>query len=415
MKVTLIIAIFLSWSFVAYAGPVQYVDPLDGLSFEYENRQWDLAEGSISGTAILTRNPKRGSGKIIISRHKPMFRSRDQKSMTMDVSRAGRKYFILCSADHDDYMFAYFSCGELSKSISVERMDIAEGEDDLSRLPSARSITDSALQRALYMLLSGAEGCSDAGIRIGDSGNKSSRIRAIADLISGKRTRARKTVRGLVNSNAKPIDYILLGLSSSKRSDFYAWRAACARGEVQGSLIDYWQGVVAQQEGRVEEAASFFERAYKESQSDLAAAKLARISMNAGDLENARRWWRIMGDASLAKAALTIELARRDNSPEDSLWVFNHYEGAWCGAIGASAATSAAKAAIARGQRKLARSLLNRAIKYDRDHGPAYKTLAKMAVEDGQSNEEVAKVLLRYLPHADAKERRQLLSIIDDL
>jgi len=149
--------------------------------------------------------------------------------------------------------------------------------------------------------------------------------------------------------------------------------------------------------------------------SDLAAAWLAQIAMDAGDMDGARRWWKSMDDASLVKAAFTIELARRDDAPEDSLWVFDHYDGAWCGSLGARAATSAARAAKARGQRKRTRSLLNRAVSYDKGHGPAYKMLAQIAVEDGQDDEDVARVLRRYLPYASAKERRQLLGVIEGL
>lgn len=413
--IVILTIIVLSGAAAAYAGPVRHVDQLDGLSFQYEAREWDLIGGSISGTIILDRKPKRGSGKIVISRRKPVTRTPNQKSTSIEVTRAGRRYSVLCSADQDDYMFAFFSCSELAKSMSVEKLGAASAEDDLSRLPSAQTISKSALQRAVYMLLAGAEGCSDAGARIRDSVSKSSRMSVIADLVDGKKMRARKAARRLVDNNAQPIDYILLGLSSNKRSEMDAWRTAYARGKASGSLIDYWQGIVAEREGRIEEAATFFERAYNESGSDLAAARLAEIAMGAGDIDNARRWWKAMNDSSLLKAALTIELAHRDHSSEDSLWVFDHYDGAWCGSLGARAATSAAKAALARGQRKLAKSLLNRAVSYDKGYGPAYKILAKMAVEEGQSDEEVASILQRYMPHASSKERKQLSGIIEDL
>lgn len=410
-----LIIFFLSGSALAHAGSVRYIDNLDGLSFTYETKEWDLLEGAVSGMLILTRRPKRGSGRIIIARRGRASHRPDEKSTMIEVARAGRRYSVFCSAKEDDYMFAFFSCKELVKSMSVDHREAVAESDGLSLLPSSRSISESALKRAVYMLLAGADGCLDAGSRIRDAATRSPRLSVVADLIEGKKTRARKAARRLVDRNAQPLDYILLGLSSNKRADIDAWRSAYARGRASGSLIDYWQGVVAEREGRIEEAATFFERAYGASQSDLAAAKLAEIAMSAGDVDGARRWWKSMNDASLLKAALTIELARRDNAPEDSLWVFDHYEGAWCGSLGARAATSAARAAKARGQRKHTRALLNRAVAFDKSYGPAYKMLAQIAVEDGQNDEEIASVLQRYLPFANAKERRQLLGVIEGI
>lgn len=416
MKTVIIsLILLLSCSAAAHARSVQYVDNLDGLSFMYEAKEWDLLEGSVSGMLILTRMPKRGSGRIIIARRGRAIHRSDERSTTIEVTRAGRRYAISCSAKQDDYMFTFFSCKELVKSMFVDHREAVAASDDLSLLPSSRSISESALKRAVYMLLAGADGCPDAGSRIRDAASGSPRLSVVADLIEGKKTRARKAARRLVDRNAQPLDYILLGLSSNKRADIDAWRAVYARGKARGSLIDYWQGIVAQREGRIEEAATFFERAHKASQSDLAAARLAQIAMDAGDMDGARRWWKGMDDASLVKAALTIELARRDDAPEDSLWVFDHYDGAWCGSLGARAATSAARAAKARGQRKRTRSLLNRAVAFDKSYGPAYKMLAQIAVEDGQNDEEIAQVLKRYMPHADADERKQLSRVIEGL
>ena len=416
MKTVIIsLILLLSCSASAHASSVQYVDNLDGLSFMYEAKEWDLLEGSVSGMLILTRKPKRGSGRIIIARRGRAIHLLNESSTTIEVTRAGRRYAVSCSAKQDDYMFAFFSCKELAKSMSVDHREVVVVNDDLRLLPSSQSISKSPLQRAVYMLLAGADGCPDAGSRIRDAASRSPRLSVIADRIEGKKARARNAARKLVDRNAQPLDYILLGLSSNKRSDIDAWRSAYACGKASGSLIDYWQGVVAQREGRIEEAATFFERAYGESHSDLAAARFAQIAMDAGDMDGARRWWKATDDASLVKASLTIELARRDDAPEDSLWVFDHYEGAWCGSLGARAATSAARAAKARGQRKRTRSLLNRAVAFDKSYGPAYKLLVQMAVEDGQDDEEVAKVLRRYLPHASKRERQHLLSVIDGI
>lgn len=410
-----LIIFLLSGSASAHASSVRYIDNLDGLSFAYETKEWDLLEGSVSGMLILTRRPKRGSGRIVIVRRGRAIHRPDERSTTIEVTRAGRRYAVSCSAKQDDYMFAFFSCKELVKSMSVDHREVVAVNDDLNLLPSSRSISESALKRAVYMLLAGADGCLDAGSRIRDAASGSSRLSVIADLIDGKKARARKAARRLVDRNAQPLDYILLSLSSNKRADIDAWRSAYAAGLARGSLMDYWQGVVAQREGRIEGAAIFFERAYDASQSDLAAARLAQIAMDAGDMDGARRWWKGMDDATLVKASLTIELARRDDAPEDSLWVFDHYEGAWCGSLGARAATSAARAAKARGQRKRTRSLLNRAVAFDKSYGPAYKMLAQIAVEDGQGDEEIAQVLKRYLPYANAKERRQLLGVIEGM
>ena len=41
--------------------------------------------------------------------------------------------------------------------------------------------------------------------------------------------------------------------------------------------------------------------------------------------------------------------------------------------------------------------------------------LAQIAVEDGQGDEDVAKVLKNYLPYANSKERQRILGIINDM
>lgn len=407
----------------AGAGTAQYIDAFDGLTFSYNDKEWRLRESAVSGKVILVRAPGRGSGRIIIARRAEPQRHAGEKQTTIDIERGGRRYVVSCTAQQEDYMFVFFSCNELARSIQIKQHASANtinAVDSLGVLPSHRTSTQSPLHAAVYALFADAQGCTETSAKIrmaarATSSPLSVRLNVIADLIRGWSKRARTGAVRLVGQYGTPLDFVLLGLAAKGRVDAQRWRSAYARGRVRGSLIDYWQGIVALKEQRIEAAAMFFERVFKESPSDLAAAKLAEIALSVGDVESARRWWKVMDDDSILKAALTVELAYKDGAYEDALWIFDHYDGAWCGMLGACAATNAARAANARGQRKHARQLLKRALAFDKSFAPAYKLLAQMAVEDGQGNEEVVKVLKRYLPHASMQERQHLLSVIDGL
>ncbi|MFA4874182.1 MAG: hypothetical protein WC956_05020 [bacterium] len=291
---------------------------------------------------------------------------------------------VFCADDDRAFVSTFLSCRQLASSISFDARSM-----DLASLNEA---VRSVAARAEFALLDGRSGCPG----IADEPRRMARIAA------GEGDA----------SSAQKLSRLADALEGGKIPRYPG-------GDGPAEIIKA-RGLA--REGRVESARQILTALARKDDGLYAALELARISLDEGDSDGARRIISRVnsgryGGASSSHllAALRIRLARLDGDSATAAKEFESMQREICGSSGALAAHELGLA-ISRQQPARAAALFEQAIEADRSYAPAYLSLGHSMLDSGAGVGEVRARLKRLLALVpDSAELRSLRARFMDM